>query len=125
MTNRTSAVAALDDLFRLIRTKADQDEKFAAELIQALDIPVKIEHEPKNLAKNLPYYDPVVLAGSGLEEFRSVFRPMTDAQLRKIIVHFNIASKDAVPAKNGPKGEELFEILWNGAKTQRSRLIDR
>jgi len=123
MDNRDSAIHALDEFFRIVRDRAQKDAAFTSELIQALAIPIKIEHDPKALAKNLPYYDPVVIAGDGLDEFRRVFRPMTDAQLRKIITHFNIASKDQVPAKNGPKGEELFEILWNGAFSQRKRIF--
>ena len=123
MTHRDSAIHALDEFFRIIRDKAQQDGNFAASLIQALSVPIKIEHDPKALTKTLPYYDPVIIAGQGLDEFRRIFRPMTDAQLRKMITHFNIASKDEVPARNGPKGEELFDILWQGASSQRKRLL--
>lgn len=122
MSERSSAVEALDEFFRVVRRYADQDEKFAAELVNALGVPISIELEPKDLAKALPYLDPVIVAGKGIDEFRKVFRPLTDAQLRKIIVHFNIASKDAVPAKNGPKGEELFDMLWEGANKRRQKL---
>lgn len=122
MTERSDGTEALDEFFRIIRDKAARDHHFQIELVQALQIPIKIEHEPKAFSKNLPYYDPVVIAGEGIDEFRRIFRPMTDAQLRKIILHFNIASKDAIPTKGGPKGEELFEILWKGAEHNRRKL---
>lgn len=122
MSERSSAVEALDEFFRVVRRYADQDEKFAAELVNALGVPISIELEPKDLAKGLPYLDPVIIAGQGIDKFREVFRPLTDAQLRKIVVHFNIASKDAVPAKNGPKGEDLFDMLWKGANQRRQKL---
>lgn len=123
MTDKhATALDALDEFFRVIRNYADGNPALATELVQALSIPIEIHHDPKALTKTLPYYDPVVWAGKGLDEFRRVFRPMTDAQLRKLITHFNIASKDQVPAKGGPKGEELFELLWTGALNQRRRL---
>ena len=122
MTNRISALEALDDLFSVIRRAADENDKFAAEIVQSLSVPIRIEFEPKSLTKTLPYLDPIIIAGEGLDEFRRIFRPLTDAQMRKIITHFNIASKDDVPARGGPKGEDLFELLWNGASRQRARL---
>lgn len=118
----STAIDALDEFFRVIRNAADSNAAMATELVQALSIPVEIVHEPKALARNLPYLDPVVWAGQGLDEFRRIFRPMTDAQMRKIITHFNIAPKEQVPTRGGPKGEDLFELLWTGALNQRRRL---
>lgn len=123
MKTRDSAVHALDEFFRIVRDKAQTDAAFASELVQALNIPIRIEQEAKPLSKTLPYYDPFVLAGQGFDEFRRVFRPMTDANLRKVITHFNIASKDEVSASSGKKGEALFEILWVGAERERQRML--
>lgn len=122
MSNHESVLDALDGFFRTVRMQAENDPEFAATLVHALSIPVNLEFVPKDLAKGLPYIDPVILAGRGVDEFRKVFSPLSDAQLRKVIVHFNIASKDAVPAKGGPKADELVDLLWQGALARRQQM---
>jgi len=122
MTGRTSALEALDDFFRTIRAQAERDPSFAATLVRSLSIPIQLEMDPKQLSKTLPYIDPVIIAGQGIDEFRRVFRPISDADLRKLIVEFNIASKDSIPAKGGPKGDALVEMLWRGASAVRKKL---
>lgn len=120
-TERTSALEALDDFFRTVRAQAETDPGFAAALVHSLNIPIRFEVEASGVDKALPYLDPIVIAGQGLDEFRRVFRPLSDANLRKLIIAFNIAPKDKVPAK-GPKGEALVQLLWEGASVLRRRL---
>ena len=122
MTSYSHPIEALDEFFRVIRRQADADPTFAAELAKAIGVPLKIEVEQKGLTKALPYLDPVIIAGQGLDEFRNVFRPLSDANLRKIIIHFNIADKDSVSAKAGVKGEALLDILWKGAEARRRQV---
>ena len=121
MSERSSALEALDGFFRTVRSQAESDPAFAAALVRSLGIPIKLDIGAGSLDKAMPYLDPIVVAGQGFDEFRRVFRPLTDANLRKLIVAFNIAPKDKVGAK-GPKGEALIQLMWEGASVIRRRL---
>lgn len=118
---RSSALEALDGFFRAVRSQAESDPKFAATLVRELGIPIRFEFETSGLDKAMPYLDPILIAGQGLDEFRRAFRPLPDAVLRRLVVAFNIAPKEKVSAK-GPKGEALVQLMWEGASVIRRRL---
>jgi hypothetical protein len=119
MTNkRTSAVGALDAFFAVVRRYADSDSAFAAELVDALGVPIELNIEsPADVKAKMLFLDPVVIAGQGLDKFRNVFAPMTDVQRKAIIKHYNLAD---LPSKGAPKGEALVKLMWDGALSRRS-----
>jgi hypothetical protein len=122
MTQRnSSAVGALDQFFSVIRQKAAHDPDFAASLISALNIPFEIVIEtPADVKSKMLYLDPYVIAAKGYEQFRGVYGQLKDPQKKAIIKYYDIA--DLPTGRGAPKGEELVDILWQGAQSKRKRL---
>ena len=118
-SDRTSALEALDDFFRTVRNQAEHSPEFAAALVRSLRIPVRLEVDAGGIDKALPYLDPIIIAGQGVDEFRRAFRPLTDSNLRKLVEKFNIATKEKAKTL---KGEALIELMWTGASVIRKRL---
>lgn len=117
---RPSPTASLDAFFAVVRRYADENPTFAAELVDALGVPIDVTVEtPADVKAKMLFLDPVVIAGKGLDEFRNVFVPLKDAQRKAIIKHYNLAD---LPTKGGPKGDELIEIMWKAAQSRRSHL---
>lgn len=126
MTNHSSVLGALDAFWATLRRQAERDPTFASQLANSLSIPVDIKIESSaDVTSAMPHLDPVVIAGRGLDEFRSVFGRLKDADLRKIIKAYNLAPSEAISGKGAPKGEALVAILWDAAQSQRKRLQDR
>lgn len=120
MTKHSSATAALDGFFAIIREHADGDPAFAAKLLAALNIPVEVNvTTPADVKAKMLHLDPYVVAKDGYEKFRNVFTPLKDAQRKAIIKHYNIA--DLPTGAGAPKGEALIDILWEGAQSKRKR----
>lgn len=119
-SERASALDALEAFWRVVRQHTEQNPDFALELVKELKIPIRIEIDTTDLKTGMAFLDPIHIAGQGYDEFRRVFRPMSDANMRKIIVNFGIAPKERVSSK-GPKGEELFKLLWDGALVRRNQ----
>lgn len=111
-----SVLAAIDAYHRLIRSKAADDPVFAKTLLSALGVPVNLHIEQKDLAQNLPFVDPIPVARKGEAHFRETFRHLTDANVKKILKHFNLADTKPLTAKNGYKGEALFAEFWKAAE---------
>lgn len=120
MTKHSSPLGALDSFFAVIREQADRDPAFASKLLTALNIPVEVIVEtPADVKLKMLHLDPYVIAKDGYEKFRSVYVPLSDKSRRDIIKFYNVA--DLPTGKGAPKGEELIEILWNGAESKRKR----
>jgi hypothetical protein len=126
MTSHSSAVGALDAVGSIIRRQAERDPSFAAEMVKSLSIPVEVQiAEPADLLAAMPFLDPIVVAGKGLDDFRQTFAPLKDAQLKKIIKAYNLASADRYTGKGAPKGGDLVNLMWDAARSQRARLQER
>lgn len=116
---RVSAVGALDAFFAVVRRHADDNPTFAAELVQALSVPIEVTVEtPADVKAKMLFLDPVVIAGKGYDAFREVFVPLKDPQKKAIIKHYNLAD---LPSKGGPKGDELVGLIWEAARSKRAR----
>lgn len=121
---RTSTLAALDGFFAAVRRKADEDPDFAAVLAKELCIPIEVVvAEPADVRKKILFLDPVVVVGQGIDKFREVFAKLTDPQKRQVIKHYNLADPETLKGKGSPKGEALFDILWEGALARRQKLV--
>ena len=122
MSGYPSGIAALDEFFRVIRARADADQQFQAALIQALGLPVRISIEvAADVTANISFLDPVAIAGRGVDEFRAVFAKLKDAEIKKVLKHYNLTSADNLKGKGAPKGEALLELLWDAARSRRGR----
>lgn len=121
MSDRTHStpLGALDSFFAVIRARADRDPDFARDLVRALGIPVEFRVEEAEAATLMPYADPVIIAGKGIDEFRRVFQKFKDADIKKIIRNHNLASADDLV---GRKGAALRELLWEAASEKRRQL---
>lgn len=126
MTSHSSALGALDAFWDVLRRQADRDPAFAAELTKALAIPVEIRLETSaDVQRAMPFLDPFVVAGRGLDHFRQTFNQMKDADLRKIIKAFNLAPAEAITGKGAPKAAALVALMWEAASAQRRRWDER
>jgi hypothetical protein len=117
---RTSPLGALDSFFSVIRSKAADDVEFARDLTRALNVPIEFCVDAADAGALLPFIDPVVLAGEGLDKFRNVVGHLKDADVRKIITNNNLASKDELVGK---RGVALKDLLWEAASEKRKRLV--
>ena len=116
---RISPVGALDAFFATVRRHADSNPSFAAELVQALSVPISITVEtPADVKAKMLFLDPVIVAGNGYDAFREIFVPLKDAQKKAIIKHYNLAD---LPSKGGPKGDELVGVMWEAARSRMAR----
>jgi hypothetical protein len=126
MTSHSSTLGALDAFWDVLRRQAERDPAFAAELTKALGIPVEIKIETSaDVQGALPFLDPFVVAGRGVDHFRQTFGQMEDADLKKIIKAFNLASKEAITGKGSPKRAALVTMMWEAASSQRRRWDER
>lgn len=122
----SSALGALDAFFTAVRSQAERDSVFAAELVQALSVPIEIKVEtPADVVANMLHLDPVVIAGRGYEVFREVFVPIPDASKKKIIKHYNLADPTTLTGRGSPRGEALVDLLWEAASAKRARFVSR
>jgi hypothetical protein len=125
-THHSSAIGALDAFWAIIRRQAERDPAFAAEIAKALTVPIELTIETSaDVQASMPLLDPIVIAGRGLDDFLSTFTPLKDADLKKIIKAYNLASSDAITGKTAPKGKALVHLMWEAAAAQRKRLQDR
>ena len=126
MTSHSSAVGALDALWAIIRRQAERDPTFAAEMVKALTVPIEISIETSaDIQGAMPLLDPIIIAGKGLDAFLTTFTPLKDADLKRIIKAYNLASPDAITGKTAPKGKALVQLMWAAASSQRKRLEER
>lgn len=120
---QTSAIGALDAFFATVRRHADDNPAFAAELVQALSIPIEVVVEtPADVKAKMLFLDPIVIAARGYDAFRETYVPLKDPQRKAIIKHYNLAD---LPSKGGPKGEDLIGIMWEAARSKRARIDGR
>lgn len=119
----SSALGALDAFWATVRRQAERDPAFAAQLITTLGIPVQLSVTDVSAA--MPFLDPFVIAGKGLDEFRATFGQIPDADLKKIIKAFNLAPPEMLKGKGSPKGAALVTLMWDAASAQRKRMQDR
>ncbi len=126
MNSHSSALGALDAFWDVLRRQAERDPAFAAELTKALNIPVEVKIETSaDVQGAMPFLDPFVVAGKGLDHFRQTFGQIKDADLRKIIKAFNLAPAEATTGKGAPKGAALVTLMWEAASAQRRRWDER
>ena len=109
------AAAALDRLFSVVRQEAQDNPKFAARLLAALDVQVLFRG-----AEAADSVDPLQVALQGPDEFRKTFLSFTPAQLKTMIKEFNLATPADLRGKS--KGPQLVEVMWAGAL---SKIRDR
>lgn len=123
---RTSPQQSLDAFFDVVRRRAGEDPSFAAELVNALGVPVELHIQTaSDVEANMAFLDPFVIAGKGVDSFRQTFGPMKDAELKKVIRAFNLASPDTLTGKGSPKGAALVTLMWEAASAQRKRWEER
>jgi hypothetical protein len=123
---RSNPQQALDAFFDVIRRRVGDDPTFAAELISALNVPVELQIQTSaDVGANMTFLDPFVIAGKGVDDFRQTFGPLKDADLRRIIRAFNLASPDSLTGKGAPKGAALVTLMWEAASAQRKRWDER
>lgn len=121
-----SALGALDAFWATVRRQAERDPAFAAQLTSALGVPVEVTiSNGADVTASMPFLDPFVIAGRGLDDFRSTFGQMKDADLKKIIRAYNLAPPEMVTGKGAPKGAALVTLMWEAAAAQRKRMQDR
>ena len=126
MNSHSSALGALDAFWDVLRRQAERDPAFAAELTKALNIPVEVKIETSaDVQGAMPFLDPFVVAGKGVDHFRQTFGQIKDADLRKIIRAFNLAPAEATTGKGAPKDAALVTLMWEAASAQRRRWDER
>lgn len=118
-----SPLSALDAFFAVVRARAERDPEFAAELAKACNFPIEVRVDtPTDMKAALPFLDPIALAGRGAETFRAVFGVLKDADKRRVIKHYDLASAETLKGPPAPKGEALYDLLWDGATARRRRI---
>jgi hypothetical protein len=60
-----------------------------------------------------------------LDEFRSIFSKLKDADLIRIIKVYNLAPPEMIAGRTAPKGPALVTLMWDAASAQRTRMEKR
>jgi len=104
---------ALERLFEVIREEAAANPTFTRRMLDALGVTVNFTGPDATLAA-----DPVLIAARlEHDEFREMFQTFADADLRKMLKNFGLATAEQIKnVKTKPKKIGFIELLWDGAR---------
>ena len=105
---RLDAVTYLDRFFDELRDEVRTNPKFADRLVKAMGGKVVFDETTKTEIAN-PY---ILVAESSKSEFYSVFSPLKQSQLKKILKDNNLATSVDV---RGKSASQLVDMLYDRA----------
>lgn len=113
MNERTlSPNEALERLFEVIREEATVNSKFASRMLDAVGIAVMFTG-PEAVAVADPF---VVAAKRDYGGFRQSFLSFKEADLKKVLQTYSLATKEQLDAVKKPKKDGYVDLLWEGAQ---------
>lgn len=115
MTDRSqlNPAEALERIFEVIRQEAAANPTFSRRMLEAVGVSVKFTGPDAKLAA-----DPVLVAARHeYDEFREMFQSFADADLRKMLKNFGLATDEQIKGvKTKPKKVGFIDLLWDGAR---------
>lgn len=111
--SQSSPSEALERLFEVIRQEASANPTFARRMLDAVGAPVMFTGNDAAAAA-----DPIVLAArTDYTAFREAFLTFTEAQLKKMLKGFGLATDEQVRnVTSRPRKDGYIDLLWNGAQ---------
>ena len=115
MTKRAqlSPTEALERIFEVIRQEAAANPTFSRRMLEAVGISVSFTGSDASLAA-----DPILVAARHeYDAFREMFQTFTDAELKKMLKNFGLATDEQLKGvKTKPKKIGFIDLLWDGAR---------
>jgi len=110
-----SASEALDRVFSVIREEAASNPKLARRLVEEMGATVVFQGNDAAIA-----VDPVIAATRHDQAaFREMFSTFSDAELKKMLKDFGLATAEDIKGVNTkPKKIGFIELLWDGARSK-------
>jgi hypothetical protein len=104
---------ALERIFEVIRQEAAANPKFSRRMLEAVGVSVKFTGSDSSIAA-----DPVLIAARHeYDTFREMLQTFTDAELKKMLKNFGLATDEQIKGvKTKPKKLGFIDLLWDGAR---------
>jgi hypothetical protein len=119
MSNRSqplSPTQALERIFEVIREEATSNPTFARRMLEALGVTVTFTGPDAAAA-----VDPVVAAARAkYDEFREMFATFSEADLKKMLKNFALATDEQLKQVKKPKKVGFVDLLWEGSRRKLS-----